>query len=180
MNYLKPLPHITWDLVKQHQFGLVRFSEMTEADLQNIWRREHEPQLDNFDKLVHRYDMPLYQKMIIRFRNENRIATNLFKGCDPGNQQMVLRFYFGPLCHDLGNLIEFFAWISNSLGAYGIHEMDPEKQQTNIDDSRLVNLWRKNSNIKFYFLLSLDLQIAFINKYNHECVDRYNSMRINP
>ena len=121
--------------------------------------------------------------MIFRYRNGNRLTTQLFKGCDPCNQEALLRYFFGANCMKVAELVEFFAWITNGLGAYDVFEMDRKNHLTDpayinmsIDDSPLVNIWKRNTNVIFFFLLSTGLQQSLIERYNNDCVNRYNEM----
>ncbi|MCJ7637199.1 MAG: hypothetical protein MUO21_06880, partial [Nitrososphaeraceae archaeon] len=80
--------------------------------------------------------------------------------------------------HNVRELIEFFAWIANGLGAYDIvmlefNDFSDELHQK----STYIPKWRKNQ-ITFFFELPVTIQASLLARYNEECVDAYNEIVI--
>ncbi len=73
--------HINLDIIKEHKFELIKFAHIKESDIQKIWRQSNEPELRDFTNLTYCYEIPLYQKMIFRFRNGNNRTSRLYQGC---------------------------------------------------------------------------------------------------
>lgn len=159
--------HISLDWINKYKDNLINFSNITEYDIQDIWHNPSEPFLTDFSLLQYDYDIPLYQKMIFRYRNGYNLATNLYQGCDPCNKRKLL-YHFDMLYDNIYEIIDFFAWISHGLGPYHIKELKPADE----NDNYLLK-WKAN-NIEFYFSLSDDLQIKLVNKFNKTCIDKYN------
>lgn len=167
-----PMKHISIEWINLYKQNLITFSNITEMDIRDIWIRKGDIYVDNFSELEYDYDIPLYQKMIFRYRNGNNLATRLFQGCDPCNKRRLLN-NFNMIYENTHELIEFFAWISNGLGVYNILEFEKEEISENHMD--YVKEWRKND-IEFFFLLSSKVQNQLIQRYNKECIDEYNKM----
>ena len=161
---------------------LMKFANITEQDIQKIWRCSNETHIDDLSKLVYDYSSPLFHKMIFRFRQGEQKPSRLFKGCDPCNQRKLMSF-FGLDNRTQMEIMEFFGWITNSLGIYDIAEYDEDwKKKDNIiifsnkRDSELVKLWLESSEVHFFFAISSDIQDKLIARFNIESVDRYNAM----
>jgi hypothetical protein len=138
---------------------------MTETDIMNIWRESSEEKLVSFDDLKYNWNIPLYQKMIFRFREANKLAIHLYSGCDPNNRAMLLNFFeIDCSCASYYGVMDFFLWIASGLGPYYIEQFG----------KNCVHSWKKN-NIKFFFELSKEQQKILIDKHNKECIDYHNS-----
>jgi hypothetical protein len=159
MSKLKPANN---DWIYEKRAKLIRFSNITEQQIQDIWIKRGEEYITDFSSLEYNCSAPLYQKMIFRYRNGNKLAVRLWNGCDPFNRRHLLN-YFSLLEDTDQDLIEFFSWIANSLGEHQIKDLDGAD----------VTLWKKN-NIEFYFLLPLHIQNKLITNYNKDCIKPYN------
>lgn len=159
--------YITIDWLNQYRSNLIEFSNITESQIRDIWFRKGETHLEDFSALEYDSDAPLYQKMIFRFRNGGNLASRLCNQIDPSNQSLIL-CYFGMTWNDGRELIDFFAWISNSLGIYHILELEGCIKE----NSTYIKIWKEND-INFFFSLPLEKQIILINKCN-EMLKRYN------
>lgn len=135
---------------------LINFSNIGEMNIRDIWYKDGEEYLNDFSNMEYNYNIPLYQKMIFRFRNNNRSAPLLFSGCDPHNKNRLL-LYFGICAEEKCEMIEFFKWLNNEI--YHL--------ELNIDKL-------PNDYIKFYFTLSEEKQKELITKFNKDCIDKFN------
>ncbi len=100
---------------------------------------------------------------------------------NPCNQQLLLRYFFGGDSQKMSETIEFFAYISNTLGIYDIVDLEREyvnEKQKNIciENSIWANIWKQYPDVVFFFLLPTSTQQNLINKYNKKCVDYYNDI----
>jgi len=163
MYKLKHLNHTTIDNLKDH---LLNFSRITEHDIRNIWKKPDEEYLDDFSKLVYSFYIPLYQKMIFRYRNGGNSAPMLYKGCDPCNQYLLGK-YFGLCTSNSGqqnasDIIEFMAWLKSSAMI--------------CKDYVGINKWKVVNEIELYFMLTGEQQNNVIDMYNKKVIDGYNEM----
>lgn len=171
MNY------ITSSWINQHKENLLKFSNITEQDVQKIFicNKDEKP-IEDFQKLEYHYCAPLFVKMIFRLRQGKGCPSQLYSGCTPGYQKQLLSYY--DLWHyETGELIPFFAWIKNSLSCNDILLIE-DSNNKNLDDSEMLKLWENNNSIKFYFLLSCEDQEKFVAKYNKDVVDEWNKMQL--
>lgn len=168
------LKHITFELIDNNKQNLINFSNITEENIRDIWFTNGDVYIDDLTLLEYHWSIPLYQKMIFRYRNSDKLASKFFRGCDPYNQMILLRKFH--MYHENKDLIDFFSWISTSLGVYDIVQLEGlEFNDENLDESKYVKSWKKND-IEFFFSLSEDNKNYLIEKFNTECVDKYNEM----
>ena len=169
------LHHITQEWLGRYKTQIMNLSDMTEDDIRKIWIRPGEDPNVDLSTIVYNYDIPLYQKMIFRYRHCSHSAPAFFRQIDPGNQMRMLA-YFLLFGHNVRELIEFFAWIANGLGAYDIvmlefNDFSDELHQ----QSTYIPKWKKNQ-ITFFFELPEGIQASLLARYNKECVDAYNEI----
>jgi len=81
--------YINLDLIQKFNKQLVEFSNITENQIRDIWYNNGEEYLNDFTNLEYKGDIPLYQKMIFRFRNGGNKASRLFNGCDPYRKCLI-------------------------------------------------------------------------------------------
>ena len=167
------MKHISLDKLYDYKEKLKQFSQLNEYNIRDIWRLVDDPFIENLNNLKYHWDMPLYQKIIFRYLNADRMASKLYRGLDCGNQRKLLD-HFNMNWNEFHGIIEFFAWISNSLAVFEISQMEcPEIK--NYQKSQYVKKWKEND-IHFFFDLPLDKQNHLIQRYNVECIDRFNEM----
>jgi hypothetical protein len=155
------------DSIYKYKNELIMFSNITEIQIRDIWYTKGEEYLTEFDKLEYFWNIPLYQKMIFRYRNGNNLATTLYQGCDPCNQRRLLG-YFRMFYSDVYEVIEFLRWIANYLMVIDILELEGlEYNETNVNNSELIKQWKAN-NITFFFSLTKDQQRNLLKKYIEE------------
>lgn len=159
--------YINLESINKIRDNLINFSNITEENIRDIWYKQGEEYLTDFKNLKYDYNIPLYQKMIFRFRNNKKIATGLYQGCDPVNKKKLLSF-FKIYGQDNINLIEFFAWIYNYL----THQETTEL----IGNEDYIDIRIKN-NIIFFFILTSEKQNFLINRYNEECITVYKNLK---
>ena len=159
--FLFKYKHIKQTEINNLKSKLLNFAHITEQDIRDVWRKPNEELVNDFSKIVYNYSVPLYQKMIFRFRNENKSAPMLYKGCDPGNQRQLMTYFGLYSFDDISNVIEFMAWIKYSC--YTSREYVNE------------NVWKSTGEIDLYFMLNEDQQTNLINEYNKDIVDKFNS-----
>lgn len=153
--------HIQIENIIKLKKELIAFSNIIEPNIRDIWYQKGEEDLNDFSQLKYSFDIPLYQKMIFRFRNGSNKATSLFKGCDPFNQALLLEFF--ELSPKNIKIIEFFAWISYGLGKYEIANLS----DTYSEEITFIKKWEKND-IDFFFSLPIEKQTNLVNRYNKE------------
>ena len=166
------LNHIKLNKINKLEGKLVKFSHINEHDIRDLWYLHKDEYLDDFSQLVYKWDAPLYQKMIFRFRNGNNKATTLYMGCDPCNKQKLM-FNYELYESDINEIIYFFGWLTNSLNKYEINEI----LSLNDKDSLSKNEALLRNDIVFFFSLSNEQRNLLINKYNIECVDKFNDFK---
>lgn len=162
------MKHITHALINKYKTNILNLSHITEAEIRDIWHNPGEEYLTDFTSLIYDFDIPLYQKMIFRFRNGSNLAVILYQGCDPSNKRRIL-YTYNMFYEEVSDLMEFFAWIANGLGIHHINII----AQNDGDDFDYVTKWKEN-NIEFFFSLTDSEQNKLINQFNKECVDAYN------
>ena len=154
MDYTK----VTLKQILSQSEKLHKLAKLDEEQIQEIFRNDSEEKVTNFTELEYRYDAPLYQKMIFRFRNCQNSPCGMIYQCDPVNQGYITRhfgFYQGSK-----DLISFFAWIKNSLGLYDIKNME------SLFGQDIENLWRTKNEVDLFFAVNENLQRHLIKGYN--------------
>ena len=154
----------------QHQEDFLRISLLSEEDIQNIWRQPRETKLsaEEIRNMRYNYDIPLFQKMIFRFRQNHQQPACFYNNIDMCNQRLFLSYYDLSLMTDsIANGLNFLAWITNMISEYEMQQL--------ISDIDLLQEWIKN-NISFFFSLEEKHQELLIDKYNIQCIDRYNQL----
>lgn len=162
-RYQKYRIHLDHILCVKNQ--LLKFGHLDEKMIQDIWIKSGEKKLFYFNNITYDINMPLYQKMILRFINCFKSPSLFYLECDPSNKQKLLLFYY-LLIDDNKNInkvFNFFAWIKNYLTIGDILELD---EITDMDKSILYKLWKNSNEIFFFFGLSTNKQNKLINKYN--------------
>jgi hypothetical protein len=166
----KLIPVSITNLLK-YENSLKLFSDITELQIQDIWIKKGEP--SDITDIMYDYNIPLYQKMILRYRNGGHLTTRLFTGCDPNNQNLLL-LYFNMKYNECHNMIDFFVWISESLSILDVLEFEGLiYSNKNIEQSKYIKSWKKN-NIRFFYSLPHEDKQKLIRRYNIECVENYN------
>ncbi len=144
--------------------GLLKLANMTEDDVIEIFIQPGEERVvpEEYD-----FQMPLYHKMVWRFRNEHVNGhpepCYFLNGCDPGNQHKVFA-YFDIKGHPVKRITQFLGWIRNGLSDYYLGKIEGV---TDEDKER----WDKENSIHFYFNSSDELKQGIID-YN----TRYHQM----
>lgn len=165
------MQHITFDFINKYSKQLNQLSEMKEEDVRALWIQPGEsPDISN---LQYNWNIPLYQKMIFRFRQCEQSPFRFCNQIDPVNQSRMMSYY--QIYDDYGNqLINFFAWLKNGLGVYDLFELDGTLDQIkDVDKSQLYQLWKINE-IKFFFGIDEQKRCLLIDRYNADCIDNYN------
>lgn len=180
------MKQVTLDLLEKYKQLFLKISYMTENDIRNIWIKGDEDENVDLATIEYNYDIPLYQKMIFRFRNCQLSAPRFYHQIDPGNQRvMLLHFCKDELieltlqltCTKDNEIMEFLAWLANGLGIYDIVIIEFDNYNNELSDkSTFVKLWQKNQ-VEFFFGLTQDKQISLVKRYNKECVDSYNELQ---
>jgi len=165
------MQHITFDFINRYRKQLNQISEMKEEDIRAMWIQPGES--SDISNLQYNWSIPLYQKMIFRFRQCEQSPFRFCNQIDPNNQGRVMSYY--KIYDDFSNqLINFFAWLKNGLGIYDLFELDGTLEQIkDIEKSQLYQLWKINE-IKFFFGINGQKKNRLINRYNVECIDSYN------
>lgn len=162
---------ITFSFINKYRKQLDQLSEMKEEDVRVIWIQPGED--SDITNLQYNWNIPLYQKMIFRFRQCVQSPFRFCNQIDPNNQYRMMFYY--QIYDDFKNqLINFFAWLKNMLGVYDLFELDGTLDQIDeIDKSPIYQLWKVNE-IKFFFGIDEQKQLVLINRYNVDCIDKYN------
>ena len=162
------MQHVTIDWIIKNKVNLLKFSDLSEQDIKHFWMGDNDKDIIDLKKLIYRYDAPIYQKMIWRFRNCNKSPSSFWNQIDPV-QQNNLAFRY-DIYFDNKELLYFLSWIKNGLCYTDIHNLDMT--------DNLYNVWQLNE-IKFFFMLNNALQEDFIKRYNTECIDTFNNYNNN-
>jgi hypothetical protein len=149
-------------------------SKMSEQDVIKMWGGP-----DDFDleKIQYRWDAPLYEKMLWRFRQNNGSPFAFCHSCDPSNMLRPLDYY-NIYNNRNKDLIEFFAWIKNGMGIidfYDLFDANMTMKHDQITEIFPYKNWKVNE-IVFFLNLTVPIQEKIIDKYNINCVDSYNRL----
>lgn len=156
---------ITLDLLLSVKPQLMKMSTTNEFDIQKIFIRPNEEQFFDFSNLIYRYDAPLYQKMIFRFRQCDKSPFRFWNQLDPSNRNAFLR-YFNFYSENKIEITEFFAWLKNGLGIGDFHELyGTQNNEYTPGELPGYKLWLENE-IVFFFGIDEEKQQQLINKYN--------------
>lgn len=148
---------------------LLIFSDMSEDNIKKIWKHPGDVDIVDYENIKYDFNLPLYAKMIIRFQTSCSTSPNrLHHQIDPGNQYLLRMMY--DLSSDK-DLVDFFAWIDNSLGSYHIAKL--ESPDIVIKESEYVKRWRASS-IKFFFWLDESIQKKLLSDYNAKIIEWNN------
>lgn len=155
---------ITLSFIDSFKEQLHVMSNATEVDVTKIFGGDPNLIVDN----IYSFDMPLYKKMVFRYRNANNSIIQLCREVDPGNQQRVLN-YFNLSYFDLSfkDLLEFFGYIHNMMGSYHVENLLEGAVLDSHAMKELLNL-KKYNDIKFYFSLDDHIKEKLIEIYNKE------------
>jgi hypothetical protein len=174
---MRRMTNITIEWLNSQQTKLIKFSTINEQDIQKIWRSPNEKEYNNkeLETLEYHYSLPLFCKMIFRFRQE-ACCTGLFRGCDPNNQTRLMNYF--KLSWEQGYaLLEFLHWTRYSLGPVDICALEFGKyDEESMTKSSYLEKWKTNEILFFFYILSGKQKEKLITRYNTECVDRYNEM----
>lgn len=179
----RAMTYITLEWLELHKESLLNLSNLCEAQIREIWINKGDEYIETnkLAELTYRYDAPLYQKMIFRFRHTEYEPSRLVKQVDYSNRRRIAH-YFRIMEHEeykIDELFEFFAWIKNQFGVIDIYLLNfadnyKIKGRNDISNDPLVVRWKETRAIKFYFESSREVQNRLTTKYNKECVDKYN------
>lgn len=160
------------------------FEETSIDDIKAIWLRQGDVDYDddylNQKELPYKWEDPLYMKMVHRFRNCNRRIAQFYHQIDPHNQELLLMKRFARVyLHNRGiakEMISFLAWTSNMIGAHEV--LKPLETSatdiTEIERERRLHYWRTRP-ISFFMTLPQEIAAKWLDRYNREEVDTYNS-----
>ena len=113
MNYLFNNFNVSIDLIKKHEASLRHINTLDETTIQRIWRKPGEEPMENLAPIIYDFQMPMYKKMILRFRNNGRSKIYFWNEIDPCNRQLLLA-YFGMIFAENTSLMNFFVWVKNN------------------------------------------------------------------
>jgi hypothetical protein len=158
------------------KLSYLEFEKTGILDIKRIWKKVSAFDVDYDDayvlqdELPYKWDDPLYMKMVHRFRNCNKRIAQFWHQIDVGNQCILIRATLIPATTRVGGIlrdynelcsnVEFFAWISNMLGAYEIKQ--------NLD------MW-KTTPIQWYFELDETTQRELVHRFNSGEIATHNS-----
>ena len=169
------MEHVALNFIKSHYKELNVISQIKENTIQRIWGANSDEKLDD----IYTYNMPLYKKMVFRFRNtitspfKNPSPFQFVKQVDPGNQRKFMS-YFG-IHNNERDLIEFFGWLRCGLGVYDISELQQLNSIEEVYETEMYKLFIQNE-IIFFFGINDEYKQKLIDRYNSECIDRYNNL----
>lgn len=173
----------------KHNF--LSLSLITLEEIKAIWRRaDDKDPYENLGAICsanYNWEDPLYVKMIHRFNNCNRRIAQFYHQVDPNNQRRLLTVREWDTHQRLakaGDMMTFFAWLSNMLSIIDIIKLEGLTYQNGVnyrdpDVSIYVSLWDRNPIVFFYTVLSVQQQRGLIDKYNDVEVKAYNQMCLN-
>ena len=98
-------------IIKSRKIKFDNFYKFNELIIQNLWIKKGEVYCstqDDFKFLKYEPDIPLYQKMIFRFRNCNMSPIMFYNQVDPANKNL-LENYFGFEIIDI-QVLDFLIW----------------------------------------------------------------------
>lgn len=176
MNFFgRTYDYLTTEQLEKHKDEFLKLSNITEADIRDIYIKPEEKFIHNQDlpNIVYHFSEPLYIKMIFRFRNttfgnpsRKPSIASFHRQVDPHNQHLLQLKYFKDI-RIIYQLLEFFAWISSSLG---LHDIILLSNDVMADDTNYINEWYNNV-IQFYFNLPPNIKLKLITQYNEECIE---------
>jgi hypothetical protein len=171
------MKHLTLEQLNGKRDKLMKFSTITEQDIQKTWRQNSEKEYNNEElkELKYSWDLPLFCKIIFRLRQEG-CCTGMFRGLDLNNQSILLR-YFGLSFEDGHPLVEFLHWTRYSLGPYDICILEfGSYSEELMKKCSYVEKWKNNEVLFFFFVLNDQQRAKLIENYNRDSVDKYNEL----
>ena len=145
--------------------GLIALSLLTVEDIQKLWTESD----DNRGE-------PVFVKMTNRFNNCNRRIAQFYHQLDPHNKRLLVSsrvcdWKIDLSMNEFGEMIEFFAWMSNMLSFVDILKMERIEYRRGVDyqdpkNSSWVGLWSRNPIILFYSILSAENCKQLVARYN--------------
>lgn len=165
------MTHITLSFIYKYHKQLERLSAMKEDDIRALWIQPNED--PDISSLQYNYNIPLYQKMIFRFRQCEQSPFRFCNQIDPGNQSRMMSYY--QIYDDNERqLINFFAWLKNGLGIYDLYKLDESSTSIEeIEKSQIYQLWKVNE-IIFFSNINDNKKSLLVDRYNKDCIDKYN------
>lgn len=171
--------NLTW--LEKNKPLLINLSKLNEEDIRKIYIEEHEKQEHSdvdLTKIVYDFRHPLFYKMIFRLRNCGGSAAKFHRQVDPHNQYLLVNYFkLNDILDKNGQLLEFFAWIGNSLGLHDICLLEFNAYSKELcKKSTYSTKWKANEIDFFFNVLPVEKQESLIVRYNKECVASYNTM----
>ena len=77
------------DVLRQQKDSLVEFSSLNEDDILDMWFTPGEPLIKPKDIILYRNDVPLYVKMIWRFRENKKNPISFYFSVDCGAMKLI-------------------------------------------------------------------------------------------
>ena len=147
----------------KHQILLL--NNIGPLDIMNLFIKNGEKQINPIALPEYNISMPLYQKMLHRFKEEKFCIIGLYYVCTPDEQQKILSMVNLKFKSNK-DLIEFFQMLKYNIS---IKELQTMK-------SRTINKSWGNNVIEFFYSLDKDLHIELINRYNNDFITDINSI----
>jgi len=166
------MEEVTLKIIKSNEVALISMSYMTDEDIRKVWGDPN----DGVDlvNLEYHWNIPLYQKMIFRFRHSSKSPFAFCNSCDPSNMERMPNYY--GIYSNVKTLVYFFAWIKNQLCIIDFYDMFVTDKTWHMDKAKELpeyKFWLVNE-IVFFFNLFKDQQVKLIDRYNKDCVETYN------
>lgn len=155
--------------ISKNKDKLLKMSQISEPDIRDIWIVKNDIKVgnSNLKDIVYKWDIPLYQKMIFRFRNCQGCIARFWNQVDPCNRQKLLTYY--KIYDKSNDMMEFFAWIKNHIRTYdfvaikNMYEAEC-KSKSKITDVSLKRFEESNA-IQYFLESSTEYQNAILKYY---------------
>jgi len=148
MDYLKEKYFIRLIDLEKYKENLLKCDYLSEENIKFIFIKTDDNKNINIENMKYIYNLPLYCKMIFRFREGLNTFQSLFRGCDVENKNLLINFIGGKNYFNFEPLNEFFASFIN------FYKRDEENKKKYVK----ICSW--------FFNLNVREQVDLINQYN--------------
>lgn len=156
---------LTQTILNNYKDRLIRFTNINYKDFRTIWPQDADDMIPKC-----RFDKPMYIDMLDSYEKHKFNMTMFYYHCDNEAKKRIL-MNFDIDTEEIGEILNFFRWISYDLSVIDIvilahgKIVSGQKADYYIDKYELVQTWREESPIEFYFNASTDIQNKLVTGY---------------
>ena len=155
------------DGVARYRKEFLAMSHITERQIRDFWLEQGDEKVadDELANIKYHYMIPLYQKMIFRFRNCGGCISRFWNQIDPNNRfKLLARF---DIRESVDDTMNFFAWIKNLISGCELGQLLEKNTDLSKDDVDVeIQRWQDSNAIQYFFESSPDFQEVLFGHYD--------------